>query len=353
MLRYWGIGILVLLVGCSSRARDAGPEGESTAQAKAAADRAFVELEGGEKVPLPGMMPDPAEVAARKATVALDKEISPTVAPPDYEVKPGWFMVDTALVFPNSMAPEQARQEVLQTARAAGLEQALPPEVSFTSLLSDIMDETAGGAYEKSTWSTFALSSLTGYIIDEKILSTALLPLAGDAYRYRMVMEARVVPVKGARDPAIHLDLDVAERLLKTGDELIIRVQPSIDGHLYIFDFLSDQSVMLMFPNAYLKNNAVKAGETLEIPTPGERSRGIRYRVAANPELPTTNETIYAVLSRQPIANLAGLINVQEGYVTFTAGEESFTRFQRWLAEIPLGQRVEKAVQIHIINDKE
>ncbi|MFC1747045.1 DUF4384 domain-containing protein, partial [Candidatus Neomarinimicrobiota bacterium] len=300
---------------------------------------------------LPGMMPDPAETAMLEGAEALEREVAPA-EPMDYEVRSGWFIVDTSLVFPSSMAPLEARRQVLQVARAAGLEQAMPPEVSFTSLLSDVMDETAGVVYEKATWSTFALTSLSGYIVDERVLSTALQPLTGDAYRYRMVVEARVEPVKGERDPALRLELDVAERLLTTGDELIIAARSSVDGYLYIFNFLSDQSVMFLFPNSILTGNAIAAGERIEIPSQEERSRGIRYRVAANPEMPTTHETIYAVFSRQPIADIAGLTDVQEGQKIFTAGEESFTRFQRWLAEIPLGQRVEKAVQIHIINEE-
>lgn len=343
----------LLLVGCASRRVDRGPEGEEPDEAQAAAERAFVELEGGEAVPLPGMAPTPAEADILEEEAATEARDAPRSVGMDYTVTPGWFLVDTALVFPASVAPRKARQEVLQTARAAGLEQALPAKVSFTSLLSDIMDETAGAAFEKSTWSTFALSSVAGHLVDEKILSTDLQPLEGSAYRYRIVLNARVVPVKGERDPSLGLDLEVNDRLLKAGDELIIRARPSADGYLYVFDFLSDNSVMLMLPNAAMPDNAVSAGTWLEMPTRQERARGLHYRVAAHPGAPTTNETIYAVFTRQPIADLSGLINVPEGYVSFSAGDESFTDFQRWLSEIPLSQRIEKAVQLHIISEKE
>ena len=343
----------LLVAGCSSRARDAGPEVEQPDRAQAAAEEAFVELEGGEAVPLPGMAPTPAEADILEEEAATEAWDASRSVGMDYTVTPGWFLVDTALVFPASISPRKARQQVLQTARGAGLEQALPQKVSFTSLLSDIMDETAGAAFEKSTWSTFALSSVIGHLVDEKILSSDLQPLEGGAYRYRIVLEARVVPVKGERDPSLHLELEVNERLLKAGDELVVRARSSADGYLYVFNFLSDNSVMLMLPNAALPDNAIYAGKWLEMPTRQERDRGLHYRVAADTGAPTTNETIYAVFSRQPIADLSGLINVPEGYVSFSAGDESFTDFQRWLAEIPLGQRIEKAVQLHIISEKE
>ncbi|MFB0516225.1 MAG: DUF4384 domain-containing protein [Candidatus Neomarinimicrobiota bacterium] len=344
----------LLWVGCSSRPREVSPEGEEPDEAQAAAERAFVELEGGEAVPLPGVAPTPAEESVLEAeTGELAAEARAAASRMDYVVRPGWFLVDTSLVFPGSVAPQQARQQVLQAARVAGLEQALPAKVSFTSLLSDIMDETAGAAFEKSTWSTFALSSVTGHLVDERILSTDLQPLEGNAYRYRIVLEARVVPVKGERDASLRLELAVNERLLKDGDELIIRARPSVDGYLYVFEFLSDNSVMLVFPNALMTDNAVLAGKWLEMPTSQERARGVHYRVAADPGAPTTNETIYAVFSRQPIADLSGLMNVPKGYVSFSAGDASYTKFQRWLSEVPLGQRIEKAVQLHIVSDKE
>ncbi len=210
----------LLLTGCSSRPRDAGPVGEGPDKAQIAAGRAFAELEGGEAVPLPGMEPAPAGVVVlEEETDKLAAEAHPG-REMDYTVRPGWFLVDTSLVFPASVAPQMARQEALQVARIAGLEQALPPTVSFTSLLSDIMDETAGAAFEKSTWSTFALSSATGHLVDEKILSADLQPMEGNAYRYRIVLEARVEPVKGARDPSLHLDLEMMGRKPKIGQAL-------------------------------------------------------------------------------------------------------------------------------------
>lgn len=347
------LAALLFLTGCSSVIPKAGGERPEEDRAKAAAEEAFIELEGGKEVPLPGMTATPVETTLLEEEAAVTESEPASTRSMDYTVRPGWFLVDTTLIFPGTISPARAKQEALQTARGAGLEQALPAKVSFTSLLSDVMDETAGAAYEKSTWSTFALSSVSGHVVDEKILSTEVTPIEGNAYRYRMVMEARVVPVKGERDPSLRLDLNVNERLLNEGDELIIRARSNADGFLYVFDFLSDNSVMLMFPNALMTNNAISAAEWVEMPTEQERARGLRYRVAAAPDAMTTNETIYAVFTRQPIADLTGLINVPEGYVSFSAGDASFTDFQRWLAQIPLSQRIEKAVQLHIVKDKE
>ena len=346
MYRIALITIVMLLAGCAASTAPASPDA-SEKEAQTAAGRAFKELETGEQVALPGMLP---EAGADEVTelAKADTDFS------DYTVQPGWFMVDTSITFANSVAPDKARNITLNAARAGGLEQSVPPEVSFTSLLTDIMAEEAGAAMEHTTWSTFAFSTVSGYIIEATILAAELLsgPKPG-SYAYRVVLEARVEPVKGERNTALRLEVDVAERFLKDGDELIVKVRSTRAGHLYIFDFLSDNTVMLMYPNAFMQATAIESDEWLEIPTEEERTRGIRYRVAANPAEITTTESIYVVFTLNPIANLDELIKVQKDYVQFSAGDASFTNFQRWLAEIPLGQRTEKAVQIHIVNDKE
>ncbi|MFC1481914.1 DUF4384 domain-containing protein [Candidatus Neomarinimicrobiota bacterium] len=348
MLRSLLITLALLFVGCAGGLGSKAPE-DPTKEAKAAAGQAFQELESGEQVPLPGVTPEPD--AGEGDISELAKAAADFT---DYTVQPGWFMVDTTITFANSVAPDQARNQTLNAARAGGLEKSIPPEISFSSLLTDIMAEEAGAAMEQSTWSTFAFSTVSGYIIDETILASELLTGAKPgAYDYRVVLEARVEPVKGERNPALRLEVDVAERYLKDGDELVVKVRSTRAGYLYIFDFLSDNSVLLMYPNAMLEAAAIPGGEWLEIPTDQERARGIHFRVAADPDVITTTESIYAVFTLNPIARLDDLIKIQRDYVQFSAGDASFTNFQRWLAEIPLGQRTEKAVRIHIVNDKE
>lgn len=339
---------ILMMVACGVPPQESPIDSGETRQA---ADKAFVELETGEMMPLPGLVPNEAEKALMAESEAISTD-NPVV-PMDYTVKKGWFLVDTTQIFPITVAPNVARMQTIQAARAGGMEQALPASISFTSLLSDIMDETAGSAFEKSTWSTFALSSISGHIIDEKIMADMMIPLTSGAYGYRIVLEARVIPVKGERDPSLALDLEVNDQVLASGDELIIKVRSTTDGYLYLFDFFADNTVALLFPNKYMNDNRISADQWQEYPSKNERIRGLKYRVAAAKGVATTNETVYAVFSKRRIADLEGFINVPEGYAIFSAGDESFTTFQRWLAEIPLGQRTEKAIQIHIVNNKE
>jgi hypothetical protein len=60
---------------------------------------------------------------------------------------------------------------------------------------------------------------------------------------------------------------------------VVITARSSENGYLYLFDFLADNSVLLMFPNPISPDNAIKANRPLQIPTATEQKRGIAYTV--------------------------------------------------------------------------
>ena len=171
--------IMLVLAGCAGQAPADYREEAVSREAQTAAEGAYAEMRSGEQVLLPGTAPLEAEKALADAGLSGPRRM----AQPAYRARSGWFLVDTAIVFPATTSPSEARRATLQVARAAGLVMALPATISMTSLLSDMMDETAGEAYEKSTWSTFALSSVAGHLVDEKILSDRMETMAGSALK--------------------------------------------------------------------------------------------------------------------------------------------------------------------------
>lgn len=266
----------------------------------------------------------------------------------DEQKKAVWVEIDTTMVFSNMVSPADAKNRTIAFARECAIKKAMPEEVAITSLLTDYLGETGKHAEEQTAWSIFALSSVGGYIVDEKIQFANMTSFSGEVYTFRVKLRAKIEPTKGERNPAISLDLQLENNYLKDGDELNITARSSVDGYLYLFDFLADNSVLLLFPNHISKNNFIKANTILQIPTKEEKQYGVRYRVKSNPESKVTVETIYGVFCVNPIAGIDKFQQLKKHHVTFSAGDESFTQFQRWLANVPLSQRVEKAVQIHI-----
>ena len=262
--------------------------------------------------------------------------------------KSKWIYIDTTLAFTTDVPISTAREKTLNAARQGAVKKAIPAEVLIASALNDRIFEKGNDVEEQTAYSIFSILSTTGHIIDEEILYSKVEKLEKNIYHYRVKLKASVAEPSGERNPALSLEVGLNKNFLKDGDELQITVKSSADGYIYLFNFLPDNSVVLIFPNALCQNNFIKSNTIFEIPSKKEKERGIKYRVRCHPESEMTVETILAVFCINPIAGIDKFVRVKEGTVTFSAGDESFVQFQKWLAEVPLSQRVEKAVQIHI-----
>lgn len=259
-----------------------------------------------------------------------------------------WVVVDTTIAFPLNITPAEARNQTLAVARQEAIRQAVPEEVLDVSLFTDKQAQIGKAVEEETAHSIFALSTRAGMIVEEKILQDEP-EIRKKMLYYHMRLQAGVQPVQGRRDPSLDLQLKVNDHNLRDGEKLIITAQANRDGYLYIFNFLSDNSVQLLFPNGFTRNNFIKANQAFTLPTKAEEAQGIAYKVVARKDVKVTNEVIYAVFSLKPIAGWEKFSQVQQGYVNWSAGDESFARFQRWLLAVPLDQRLEREAPIHII----
>jgi len=82
----------------------------------------------------------------------------------------GWVTVEHTMPFNNNVSPGQAKQSLLEALRNKAISLKIPPTVEVSSLLSDMMGESNGVISEKSTWSGFFKSTVSGVITAEEIL---------------------------------------------------------------------------------------------------------------------------------------------------------------------------------------
>lgn len=257
-------------------------------------------------------------------------------------------VVDTFKVFDKNISIAEAENRTLSFARECAIKKAIPEQVATTSLFSDLRGEAGKIAVEQTAISIFAVSTQAGYIIEEKI-EYAKPVFEKNTLQYNVRLRAKIEPNKGERNPALSLELEPTNNFLKEGETLVISGKASVDGYLYLFDFLSDNTILLMFPNPLTKNNFIKANTRFQIPTEEESKRGIQYKVVANPNVKITAEAIFGVFCINPIAGIDQFVGLKPGFVLFSGGSESYTKFQQWLVNVPLSQRTEKAVPIQIV----
>jgi hypothetical protein len=263
-----------------------------------------------------------------------------------------WVTVDTTLSFSTATSMDQARIETLALCRKLAIKKVVPQSIEVYSHF--YRNQTENNDYYKdiTALSSFVISANSGLIVDEKIIKGK--PIVMDnssSFDYQMTLKARIEAVEGERDPTIYIKLWVDQNNLKSGDALVLHAESSIDGYLYLFWFYADNSVAMLFPNEYSKNNRVFKNHTLNIPSEREQKNGLAYRVAGLSDRDISVETVYAVLTKQKVANVDELIQIGTDLQNNLAGEKSYTDFQQWLSRTPLSQRDEKALQITISKD--
>ncbi len=322
-MKYIVIFIVIVLTGCGIKPVEPAPASDSS---KKSAKQALDRLE---------------EKGNTESTGAVhDGDFPPVPAVSVRTGEPGWVLVEETRAFSNAVAPDKARQELLQILRNEAVSKKVPTSVEVTSLLTDMMSESNGMTNEHSAWSGFFKTTVSGVITAEEILMDTLIPTK-NGYKKTIKLNAYVEPVSGQRDLAFYVDAALENNLLKAGDELALSVTPSKDSYIYIFNLMGDHHAMLMFPNEYFPDNFIQSGVTLEIPDPVVRQYK-KFRVAAMPGEDLTSESVYIVCSKSPIKLIETLPKIGTEIPVFSGESQSFTQLQHWLTRIPLDQRVEK-----------
>lgn len=281
----------------------------------------------------------------RTATAPI-LQAKPKLTVPIPQVKPGQTVsveVDTFRVYNDDISLKEARAQTLQFVRQLALEKALPTEISITSLTATMLVEHNARYDESVATGIFMLSSSAGRFVREELLfAEPEFERKSSSLRYRMHYRAQIVPLEKLYNPSLRLDVQISETLLKDGDEFSLALTPNASGYLYLFDFLSDGSATLVFPNQDMPDNSLQAG----------RKWQQNLRAVSDPQRDYCIETLYFVYSLEPISGWEDFrSNRSAGDLVFSAGEESFILFQNWLSRSDPLKRVEKMAQLHIFSN--
>ncbi len=335
--RHWGFPILVLasllLWACAgSKAELAPPRDASYAQTKEAAQRLTDEMDG--KTELLRTATTPVPQIKQEQTFKVS------------QLKPGQTVtveVDTFRVYNDEISLKEARAQTLQFVRQLALEKALPTEINLTSLTATMSVERNARYDESVATGIFMLSSSAGrFVREELLLAEPEFVSKSSSLRYRMRYRAEIIALEKLYNPSLRLDLQLSETLLKDGDEFRLSVTPNSSGYLYLFDFLSDGTATLVFPNQDMRDNSLQAGQIWKQ----------KLRAVSDPQRDYCIETLYFVYSLESISGWEDFrSNRSAGDLVFSAGEESFILFQNWLSRSDPLRRVENMAQLHIFKN--
>ena len=308
-------------------------------------------------------IPRPDKAKAESAFERLEKDILGTkqsevggidevLNDPDVSIgeiesfdKPGWVTVEETKTFDGTTSPDEARNTLLQILRNKAVKKKVGTEVEIVSLLTDVMVSDNNDGLEKTAWSGFFKSTVSGLITDENF-EDRIIPL-DDGFKMELSLNAYVQPVVGQRDPSYYLDAFLESDMLKHGEEIKMSIRVSKDSYVYVLNLMSDDNALLIYPNEFMRDNLVRAGNQLTIP--GEKYDGkLKLKVGLSPGESFMSESIYVVCTKDKVPMLHNLPKVGKQPIIISKESKSFLELQYWLSKIPLDRRIEKALIYHV-----
>jgi hypothetical protein len=256
-------------------------------------------------------------------------------------VESEWVTVEGIAPIEN-VTKSQARKIAIDNARREAVERVVGV---------DVLSETMVINYNVS--GDVVRSIPHGKVIDIEILKEdiELIPpeKPGDApfLAYKVTIKANVAKEKGRPDAFFRLDAQTNRSVFKEGDRIEIRVTPSRDCYVNIFNILEDETVLILFPNRFNRNSFVKANSTLVFPDAADRQRGITLEAYVGEGKEKVDEMFQILAFREPLC--FDTAKFKEGIYGIYDGQSGLVHdLVKSIVGIPLQDRAEKFIQYRI-----
>jgi hypothetical protein len=267
----------------------------------------------------------------------------------------GWIDTTGECYQGPNMTTEEAQRRALEKTERNAIEQALGVEISAQTL--QLRSETQQDFHESFT--ELSKATVYGKIIDRKELWAPVengqvsqgerpIPL------YRVTLRAKVAKEHGKPDPSfqVTLKLNDGKLIFREGDEMILHITPTKDCYITVFNVLSDNTVLVLFPHM---QQMAPGRKTLLIPSEAERQQGVHPRVGLLPGKTRDTEYVWVVATKDDIPFLPREmkefsldIAILSGKVMLPTYQSALEEINLWLVSIPLDQRAFDVQQYEI-----
>lgn len=253
-------------------------------------------------------------------------------------------------IYAEDKTPNEAHNKALSRAQAEAIRKAIGTQVQAERRSSQI----ESGDEVVSQFSEVVRTGASGRVVDHEVLETNRLERAGRSF-YRVRIQATVEPATGRPDPGFRLEMRltdgdqtfVAREPLEKSDEVIAEIEVTKDAYLTLFSVTSD-TLQVIWPNALSKDTFVEKGTTIEFPPQDLRAQGLHLRVDAPEGRSQIRERLVAVATKQEVPfQEVPEYDLKSG--SLATARASVEALNRWLVEIPLGQRAVTTVSYDVV----
>lgn len=244
--------------------------------------------------------------------------------------------VEQRILMTPELTAADARRRAIDGALAEAVRRVAGVQVrsSALSTLSEqdgaIRDGAVRGGYSSVVQLDAAARAVDYRILDESWETRRAAGMQPQLY-LTLRLTAVVEREAGLPDAGFHvtLSLNAARFDVRTGasaesDELIATVSTSRPAQLVLFT-IADDSAQRLFPNDYVQGVRIEHDAPLQLPDPEWRARGLRLRATLPAGRRERQEVLMVVATRTTVALPPPALSLLE--------------LQRWLVQIPLGER--------------
>lgn len=192
-----------------------------------------------------------------------------------------------------------------------------------------------------------------GKVIDQNITNEEieLIPAQkkGEApfLAYKVTMRVKVAKEKGKADTFFRLKAEINRTVFKQGDLMSLKVTPSKDCYISIFNILEDETAIILFPNRFRQDNFVKANTDFNFPSEADRQKGITLEAYLNEGKDKVDEIFHIIALKEPLQ--FSTAKFQEGIFGIYNGQSAMVHdLVKNIVGIPLSHRAEKFIQYRI-----
>lgn len=244
-----------------------------------------------------------------------------------------------------NITPEQARELAKRRAQAQCIANVTGIDISSINVIKDF-------EFEAKLIKSFS----KGVILKEEVLSwdeekdkdrpgSSFLTL-----NYR----ACVRKLEGENDPYFNVKLEMRENTYVEGDEAVLKIYPSQNCYLTIFNITAENKVNILYPDRkYFKDNFLKGEKYFEFPPEKLRKQGWKLRVRTLPGQKENTEIIWVVATKKKIDFYNLLCKKKEG--RGFCDEKNFSPtlddLLLVLSNIPLSEKSED-IEVYVVRKK-
>jgi len=205
-----------------------------------------------------------------------------------------WVESRALIPFGDHDTKHQAQAQAVSEARAKAMQRLLGVRLQHNFI--DFQQESSLKGEVALTDHLLRVTQL-GRVLKEEVLWAGPTDVTGcSGCRFEAHLRACIVPLRDMTDRDFAVQLSLNRPRFRNGDEAIMAVTCTRDAYVYLFNVDTNWNATLIFPNTYVTENRIAAGQPFLYPDESLRAKGVRS-VARLPSTSTISAEMIRVIA--------------------------------------------------------